>query len=107
MMAIPYLESIVVILFLLATSLQPTRPSYIFSQILLKQGLDSKLNIIHQVNPPFLEIRSRRFHIKYFSKTLDCTNGILVGNGICNIETNNSVCSYDGGDCLGSDLSSK
>ena len=55
----------------------------------------------------FSDFRSLWFHIKYFSKTLDCTNGILVGNRICNIETNNSVCSYDGGDCLGSDLSCK
>ena len=31
----------------------------------------------------------------------DCTNGRLIGNGICNDETNNAECNFDGGDCCG------
>ena len=30
---------------------------------------------------------------------LGCDNVALVGNGICNDETNNAGCNYDGGDC--------
>ena len=29
-------------------------------------------------------------------------DGLLVGNGFCNDETNNANCNYDGGDCCGS-----
>ena len=33
----------------------------------------------------------------------DCSaNVTLIGDGICNDETNNDGCSYDGGDCCGS-----
>ena len=28
-----------------------------------------------------------------------CSNISLVGDGVCNDETNNAVCNYDGGDC--------
>ena len=30
---------------------------------------------------------------------LGCNNVALVGNGLCNDETNNADCYYDGGDC--------
>ena len=31
-----------------------------------------------------------------------CEDFLLIGNGICNVETNNKKCLYDGGDCCGS-----
>ena len=31
----------------------------------------------------------------------DCSNGALLGNGVCNDETNNAECNFDGGDCCG------
>ena len=35
-----------------------------------------------------------------FISFLDCTaNVTLIGNGVCNYETNNPGCFYDGGDC--------
>ena len=37
----------------------------------------------------------------WFSILKDCSNGTLVGNGICNDETNNVECYFDGGDCCG------
>lgn len=33
---------------------------------------------------------------------IDCKNITLVGNGICNDDTNIIECNYDGGDCCGS-----
>ena len=32
-----------------------------------------------------------------------CEDFLLIGNGICNVETNNKKCLYDGGDCCGYD----
>ena len=37
----------------------------------------------------------------YFSIPKDCSNGILIANGMCNDETNNDECNFDGGDCCG------
>ena len=36
-----------------------------------------------------------------FLKLLACAYGKLVGNGMCNDETNIAECIYDGGDCCG------
>ena len=36
-----------------------------------------------------------------------CPNPNMVGNGICNDETNNLECNYDGGDCCGPAVSCK
>ena len=36
-----------------------------------------------------------------------CPNSNMVGNGVCNDETNNLECNYDGGDCCGPDVSCK
>ena len=36
-----------------------------------------------------------------------CDNVGLVGNGVCNDETNIAGCNYDGGDCCGPDVSCK
>ena len=38
---------------------------------------------------------------KQFSISKDCSNGALLGNGVCNDETNNPECNFDGGDCCG------
>ena len=32
-----------------------------------------------------------------------CEDFLLIGNGICNVETNNKKCLFDGGDCCGYD----
>ena len=34
-----------------------------------------------------------------FCLWLDCVQAALVGNDICNDETNNIDCNFDGGDC--------
>ena len=39
------------------------------------------------------------FFRKYFSS--DCQYSTLIKNGICNDESNNEDCNYDGGDCCG------
>ena len=36
------------------------------------------------------------FHV-YIS--IECPFKELLNNGVCNYETNNELCSYDGGDC--------
>ena len=38
----------------------------------------------------------------FFFIPKDCTNGRLIANGICNDETNNAECEFDGGECCGS-----
>ena len=35
----------------------------------------------------------------HFSYHKDCPNTELVGNGVCNDESNNADCNFDGGDC--------
>ena len=35
---------------------------------------------------------------------LDCPDPRLKANGVCDDETNNEVCEYDGGDCCGSNV---
>ena len=34
--------------------------------------------------------------------SIDCSNGTLLANGVCNDETNYAECNFDGGDCCGS-----
>ena len=34
----------------------------------------------------------------------DCSHSFLIGDGMCNDETNNADCNYDGGDCCLSDI---
>ena len=47
-------------------------------------------------------------HCKYILfQITDCTNGLLIGNGFCNDETNHEACLYDGGDCCGSCIVTK
>ena len=42
---------------------------------------------------------SRYVHILFSFLVPGCYNVALVGNGLCNDETNNPDCNYDGGDC--------
>ena len=30
---------------------------------------------------------------------MGCSNLTLIGDGICHVESNTAICSYDGGDC--------
>ena len=64
-----------------------------------------------------MHIRNNAYHY-FFDKNLDylsiskdhfssfklpvCDNVALVGNSVCNDETNIAACNYDGGDCCGS-----
>ena len=40
-------------------------------------------------------------HLLFSYLSSGCDNGALVGNGLCNDETNIAECGYDGGDCCG------
>ena len=39
--------------------------------------------------------------LEYFSFSKDCPYGALLGDGLCNDESNNAECNFDGGDCCG------
>ena len=39
----------------------------------------------------------------HFFVVAGCEDFLLIGNGICNVETNNKKCLFDGGDCCGYD----
>ena len=40
-----------------------------------------------------------------FAFDKDCPNAELVGNGVCNDESNNANCNFDGGDCITTTMS--
>ena len=38
---------------------------------------------------------------RYFSISKECPYGTLLGDGLCDDESNNAECNFDGGDCCG------
>ena len=54
----------------------------------------------------FLEIKFSfcEFALKIYIFLVEgCDNFTMIKDGVCNVETNNKECNYDGGDCCGYD----